>query len=84
VNRDRELSALERWWSSPNGSLGLVWGRRRVGKTALLQRFARTRRSVFHSAAGRPPAQELQVLSRAAAGTLSAGLAVTAADVFDG
>jgi uncharacterized protein len=84
VNRDRELSALERWWSSPNGSLGLVWGRRRVGKTALLQRFAQTRRSVFHSAAGRPPAQELQVLSRAAAGTLSAGLRDLANRPFQG
>ncbi|HEY4027276.1 MAG TPA: ATP-binding protein [Candidatus Dormibacteraeota bacterium] len=74
VNRDRELTSLERWWSSPNGSLGLVWGRRRVGKTALLQRFAQTRRSVFHAATGRPAAQELQVLSRAAAPALAAGL----------
>jgi AAA+ ATPase superfamily predicted ATPase len=74
VNRDRELTSLERWWASPQGSLGLVWGRRRVGKTALLQRFAETRRSVFHAATGRPPAQELQVLSRAAAPALASGL----------
>ena len=74
VNRDRELTALEQWWSSPNGSLGLVWGRRRVGKSALLQRFAQSRRSVFHAATGRPPAQELQVLSQAAAGALGGGL----------
>jgi AAA+ ATPase superfamily predicted ATPase len=74
VNRDRELSALEEWWASPGGSLGLVWGRRRVGKTALLRRFAGIRRSVFHAAAGRPPAQELRVLSQAAAEPLAAGL----------
>jgi AAA+ ATPase superfamily predicted ATPase len=78
VNRDRELNALEEWWARPAASMGIVWGRRRVGKTALLERFARTRRSVFHVATGRPPEQELLELSRAAApvlGTLERDLA---------
>jgi len=42
-------------------------GRRRVGKTALLQRFAGSRRSVFHTGAGRAAAGELAQLSRQAA-----------------
>ncbi len=67
VNRVRELDALERWWSAPGGQIALVWGRRRVGKTALLNTFAAGRRAIFHTGAGRPPHDELVLLSRAAA-----------------
>lgn len=67
VNRDVELRALESWWGRSGSLMGLVWGRRRVGKTALLQQFARGRRVVFHTAGGRPIYDELAALSRAAA-----------------
>lgn len=74
VNRTDELAELERWWSGAGGRLGLVWGRRRVGKTALLEAFAGTRPTIFHAGAGRPLEDELRVLSRAAAFALSSGL----------
>ena len=74
VNRVRELEALEDWWGGSGARLGLVWGRRRVGKTALLERFAGERATVFHTGAGRPVPDELRVLSRAAAGVLGGGL----------
>ncbi|HUH07792.1 MAG TPA: ATP-binding protein, partial [Egibacteraceae bacterium] len=45
-NRERELAALERAVGERPG-LAVVSGRRRVGKTALLDRFAGGRRSVF-------------------------------------
>jgi AAA+ ATPase superfamily predicted ATPase len=54
--------------------MAIVWGRRRVGKTALLQHFAADLPSVFHTGAGRPAAAELAALSRAAAPLVGAGV----------
>ncbi|TMC01759.1 MAG: ATP-binding protein [Chloroflexi bacterium] len=82
VNRDRELNELEKWWARPDASLGIVWGRRRVGKTWLLQRFSQFRRSVFHVATGRPLEQELRELSRAAAHVFAGGERDLATDPF--
>lgn len=73
VNRETELRALNGWWDSPRGALGLVWGRRRVGKTALLQHFATNRRVIFHTAAGRPAGDELRLLSRLSASAVRSG-----------
>lgn len=67
VNRRRELDVLESWYSSDASHFGLVWGRRRVGKTMLLQRFAQNKRVVFHTAAGRPAIDELRILSESVA-----------------
>jgi len=67
VNRAREIEQLRGWWSSPGAGMGIVWGRRRVGKTALLQHFAADLPAVFHTGAGRPADAELAALSRAAA-----------------
>jgi AAA+ ATPase superfamily predicted ATPase len=73
VNRTDELRALGAWWERPGAALGLVWGRRRVGKTSLLEEFARDKRTVFHTGAGRPVADELALLSEAAARVVSTG-----------
>jgi len=66
VNRKVELDQLEGWWARPSAALGVVWGRRRVGKTALIQHFAAERPTVFHTGGGRPAAAELSALARAA------------------
>lgn len=66
VNRESELEQLAAWWSGKAAGIAIVWGRRRVGKTALIERFSAERPTVFHTGGGRPPAAELAALSRAA------------------
>lgn len=75
VNRSKELAALSEWWDGAGtGTMALVWGRRRVGKTALLNTFANGQRAIFHTGGGRPARDELRILSRAAGPVLATGI----------
>jgi AAA+ ATPase superfamily predicted ATPase len=74
VNREGELAALESWWSKPGSRLCVVWGRRRVGKTALIQEFSKSKRVVFHTGAGRPRSDELRMIAQAASPAINAPL----------
>lgn len=64
VNRRRELAALDRWWNRTGPQLGVVWGRRRVGKSYLISHWARDKRLIFHVARNRPVRHELTLLSQ--------------------
>jgi uncharacterized protein len=64
VNRTDELAKLEAWFSSKGPHLALVWGRRRVGKTALLREFAAKKRSLVHVGASRPLGSQLEQFGR--------------------
>ena len=47
IDRERELAFLERAWASDRAELLVVYGRRRVGKTALLRTFCAERSQTF-------------------------------------
>jgi AAA+ ATPase superfamily predicted ATPase len=61
VNREQELRALDRACGQQAG-LAVVSGRRRVGKTALLDRFAADRRAIFLPGTRAPVAEALRRL----------------------
>ncbi len=66
VNRSVELASLRSWWERPATRPALVWGRRRVGKSALLQHFAAQTGApvVFHTGTGEAPGAEIATLCR--------------------
>lgn len=70
-NRERELAQLETTWTAGGAQLVTLWGRRRVGKSTLLFRFAAGKRAVYLYG------------TRMAERDILAGLALQAADVFD-
>src|SRR6187549_2137506 len=48
IDRERELQALEDFWSAGSAQCIPVTGRRRVGKTFLLEHFAQGKQVVYY------------------------------------
>ncbi|MES2177650.1 MAG: ATP-binding protein [Gemmatimonadota bacterium] len=65
TDRDREWAILQSLWGSSSPELVFVVGRRRVGKSFLLGRFAREARGLYYQATRRTEAEQLAQLSRA-------------------
>lgn len=65
IGRDSELAALTGAAAARGGQLAIVWGRRRVGKTYLLEAFAGGRRSVFYTATQQSAPVELEAFTDA-------------------
>jgi uncharacterized protein len=84
VNRTDELAALRSWWERPAARPALVWGRRRVGKSALLQHFAAQTGGpvVFHTGTGEAPGAEIASLCRQTAIALPDPLRDLAAEPY--
>lgn len=70
VDRAAELAALERDHSRPGASLFVLYGRRRLGKTTLLRRFAEGKAAVYHMADRSTDTDARRLM----AGSLAAGL----------
>ena len=63
-NREREWAALEALWRSPRPQLGFVLGRRRVGKSFVLSRFASAVGGVYYQATRRAETEQIAQLTR--------------------
>ncbi|MGH2588966.1 MAG: ATP-binding protein [Dehalococcoidia bacterium] len=70
-DRERELAALGAVWETAGAQLVTLWGRRRVGKSTLLARFAGDTRAVYLYG------------TRMAESDILAGLSFQAAETFD-
>lgn len=68
-NRTDELAALTERAESPRAEFVVLYGRRRVGKTELILRFAEGRRALFFEATSGTEADHLEDVSRALAET---------------
>jgi AAA+ ATPase superfamily predicted ATPase len=62
-NREDDLAALEDQWAARDARLFVLWGRRRVGKTELLTRFAEGRRALYFEATDATELVQLRNLS---------------------
>ena len=65
VGRERELSVLRRMWGRDGFQMMVLYGRRRIGKTALLDEFSRDRDTLYFTAKQQTSAANLRDFSRA-------------------
>ena len=63
--RDKELKDLNKRYSKGNFECVVVYGRRRVGKTALINEFCKGKPTVFFSALSASSQENLEALSKA-------------------
>jgi hypothetical protein len=66
-DRTDELEALQERWESSRAEYVVIYGRRRVGKTELILRFAEGKRGVYFEATSGTESDHLEDLSRALA-----------------
>lgn len=59
INRERELSFLNNEYKSNRASFVVIYGRRRVGKTALIREFVKDKSALYFMASEEPEVQNL-------------------------
>jgi len=63
IGREQELSFFEGKYNAPDGQLVVLYGRRRIGKTELLQKFCEGKPNVFYTCREITDAEQLESLS---------------------
>ncbi len=64
VGREQELAALDRAYRSGRFEMVVVYGRRRIGKTTMISRFSRDKRTLFFTAQQQTDANNLSDFCR--------------------
>ena len=64
LNRDDDLAALDDQWQMAGGRYLVLWGRRRVGKTELLNRFIEGKRAFYFEATDTTELNQLRSVSQ--------------------
>lgn len=63
VARERELASLEQMYRKDSFQMAIIYGRRRVGKTALIDRFIEDKPALYFTAQQRTIRQNLELFS---------------------
>ncbi len=71
IGREQELAKLNRMYGSGRLEVAIIYGRRRVGKTTLINEFCKGKPTVFFAAQESSAEQNLEALSEAISETLS-------------
>lgn len=64
IGRENELNVLNKLWSSDKFEFAVVYGRRRVGKTALISKFTKDKDNIFFTGVETNAKQNLDNFSR--------------------
>ena len=67
VNRKKELSTLSQEYTRPEASFVVIYGRRRVGKTALINEFCKDKPAIFFLATEESEQENRRALQHAVA-----------------
>jgi uncharacterized protein len=65
INREAELAWLDEGWASGKAQFRILYGRRRVGKSRLIDRFAEGKRTIVYQAVEGTSADQLRDLTHA-------------------
>lgn len=65
IGREAELEILQDIYESPKGELAIVYGRRRIGKSALLRHFCDNKNALYYTAKYWPDSMQLIAFSEA-------------------
>lgn len=68
IGRDEELAALNAMFARHRFEMAVIYGRRRIGKTALIDEFAKGKRTLYFTALQRSNAMNLRRFTSAVAG----------------
>ena len=65
IGREKELAALNKLYASDKFEFAVIYGRRRVGKTALINQFIKDKKAVYFTGVESNALQNLENLSKA-------------------
>ena len=83
VGRKRELEKLEAMYSSGQFEFAVFYGRRRVGKTTLINEFCKNKKTIFFVASEAARQENLQLFSKAVFQTTLPGLMAPSFGSYD-
>lgn len=74
IGRERELNSLEELYSQPGFGMTVIYGRRRIGKSTLINEFIKDKKAVFYTATKVGKERNLELFSQQVISTLEPSL----------